>query len=110
MRHLATILGVLAMLVSLTGPLAALAAMAPCEDASMAMMDDMAPCTSAAKACAVTCPAAGNCQSPCGSTLPGLSADVDGLASPLFMNKLRMALSVAPPGADSPVDGPPPRI
>lgn len=113
MRYLTAILGVLAMLVTLSGPVAALAAKAPCHDASMAemvMADDMAPCKPAAKACTAPCLAAGNCQSQCGSPVSFVRADLNGLTSPLFTVKLHMAEGEHPPGTDTPVDGPPPRI
>jgi len=107
------ILGVLAMLVILSGPVAALTARAPCHDASMAemaMADDMAPCKPAAKACAEPCIALGNCQSQCGSTVPFVGIAPEDPASPLFTMTLHMAVSQQPLGTDSPVDGPPPRI
>jgi hypothetical protein len=43
MRHLMAILGVLAMLVTLSGPVAALAVPVPCHDASMAKMTMASP-------------------------------------------------------------------
>ena len=113
MRYLMAILGVLAMLVTLSGPVAALTVKAPCHDASMAemvMADDMAPCKPAAKACAEPCVAVGNCQSQCGSTAPFVGAGSDDPASLLLTMKLHLAPSEQPPGTDSPVDGPPPRI
>jgi len=113
MRYLTAILGVLAMLVTLSEPVAALAVKAPCHDGSMAdmvMADDMASCTPAAKACTEPCIAVGNCQSPCGSPVSFVSSDLNGLALPLFTLKLHMAEGEHPPGTDSPVDGPPPRI
>lgn len=113
MRHLMAILGVIAMLVTLSGPVAALTARVPCHDASMAdmaMADDMAPCKTAAKPCAEPCLAAGGCQSQCGSTVPYLAADLDDLALPQIAMKLHVAEGEYPPDADSPVDGPPPRI
>jgi hypothetical protein len=113
MRYLTAILGVLAMLVTLSGPLVAFTVRVPCDDASMAQMamaDDMKPCKPAAKACAEPCLAAGNCQSQCGSPVPFVRADLEGQAWPLFTMKLHMAESEQPPGTDSPVDGPPPRF
>jgi|GEM_PF-4940534 len=74
------------------------------------MADDMAPCKPAAKACAEPCLAVGNCQSQCGSTVPFVGIASDDPASLLFTMKLHMAVSQQPPGTDSPVDGPPPRI
>lgn len=113
MRHLMAILGVLAMLVTLSGPVAALAATAPCHDASMAKMamagDDMPPCKPAAKACAAPCLAVGNCQSQCGFAAPLVRIDPDDLALPLFEMKLQASADERPPGTDPPVDGPPPR-
>lgn len=106
------ILGVLAMLVTLSGPVAALTVKPPCHDASMAemaMADDAAPCKPAAKTCAEPCLAAGNCQSQCGSTVPFVGVGSGDPASPLFTMTLHMAVSQQPLGADSPVDGPPPR-
>jgi hypothetical protein len=113
MRYLMAILGVLAMLVTLSGPVAALAVTPPCHDASMAKMamaDDADPCESAAKACPEPCLAAGNCQSQCGSAVSFVGADVDEPVSPLFTMKLHVTGNEQPPGTDSPVDGPPPRL
>ena len=112
MRHLIAVLGLLAMLVTLSGPVAALAA-TPCHDAAMAKMamtDDMAPCKAAAKVCAEPCFATTNCQSQCWSTASLARVDPDDHILPLFAMKLRVAKSEHPPGATSPVDGPPPRL
>lgn len=113
MRYLTAILGVLAMLVTLSGPVAALTAPPPCHEASMAMMamgDDAAPCKPTAKMCLEACLAVGSCQSQCGSVVPFVRADVNNVASPLLTMKLHVTESNQPPGTDSPVDGPPPRI
>jgi hypothetical protein len=114
MRYLVAILGVFAMLVTLGGPVAALAVPVPCHDASMAKMtmagDDMVPCKPAAKACAVACLISGNCQSQCGSVAPFIQVHRDDLALPLLAMKLQAAGDERPPGTDPPVDSPPPRL
>jgi hypothetical protein len=114
MRHLMAIVGVLAMLVTLSGPVAALAMRVPCHDSAMAKMimtgDDMVACKPIAKACPAPCLAAGHCQSQCGSVAPFVQVDRDDLALPQFTTKLRMTEDEQPPGTVSPVDGPPPRI
>jgi hypothetical protein len=111
MRYLTAILGVLAMLVTLSGPVAALSVRTPCSDASMvAMADDMAPCKPAAMTCADNCLAASNCQNQCGSWVPFARVEQDDFASPHFAALLHVAQNEQPTGTDSPVDGPPPRF
>jgi hypothetical protein len=112
MRQLIAILGFLAMLVTLSGPIAALAA-TPCHEVSMvkmAMADDAAPCKAADKACAEPCLDATHCKSQCGSIMVFLHADPDNRALPPLAAKLHVASSEQPTGTTSPVDGPPPRI
>jgi hypothetical protein len=107
------ILGVLAMLVTLSGPVAALAVSVPC-DAAMAKMtmaeDGMATCNPAAKTCAAPCLAAGSCQSHCGFVPPFVEIDSGDLALPQFSVALQVSEDEQPSGTDSPVDGPPPRF
>lgn len=108
MRFLMAILGILAMLVILSGPVTALAMTAPCDE--MAMAEDMPPCEPAAKTCAGPCLAVSKCHSPCSSVMPFVGAEPGDIVSPLLAGNLRVADIKHPPGADSPVDGPPPRI
>lgn len=110
MRGLIVILWLFAMLVPLSGPVAASAVAAPCDDASMAemVMADMESCT--AKDCVAPCLATGICQNQCGSAVPLLRIDPDYLVSPILAVKLHVTESEPPSGTGSPVDGPPPRI
>jgi hypothetical protein len=114
MRYLMAILGVLAMLVTLSGPVAALAVSVPCHDATMARMtmggEGMATCNPAAKTCAAPCLAAGSCQSHCGFVPHFVQIDCGDLALPQFSMKLYVIEDEQPTGTESPVDGPPPRF
>jgi hypothetical protein len=112
MRYLIAILGVLAMLVTLSGPVAALTATLPCHHESMAKAaaaHDAKPCMPKAGTCSQSCPAAGYCQSKCGPTAPFARAHAGERASLLLTMKLLIAASVEPSGTDTPVEGPPPR-
>jgi hypothetical protein len=111
MRYLTAMLGVLAMLLSLSGPVAALAATAPCPDmGTMVMAGDIAPCKTAAKSCADPCLASGKCQTQCGSAVPCVAADLDDFALSPFTVKISVAVGEQLSGTISPVDGPPPRL
>lgn len=113
MRYLTAILGVLAMIATLSGPVAALTAVAPCDQAAMAKMvpaSDMGPCKPATKACAEPCLAPGLCQSNCGSALLFIKVDPEDSIASLLKVKLTVEASEQPPGTASPVDGPPPKL